>query len=165
MTDKQRDVLKDYVALENINHSGTTYQAGDTIQLTEHDALFLLKAKIVRESSDTDTVPPAEDSSDAAAVVKQQADEIARLQAENEQLRATQADTPPVNPETTNTDAANTESENAEPETPDYSSLKKAELSAELTKRGIEHDATAKNAELEALLVANDAAKQQAASQ
>ena len=43
----------------------------------------------------------------------------------------------------------------------DYSKLTKAELNAELDKRGIAHDAAAKNADLEALLTANDMAKRQ----
>lgn len=107
--------MKNYTANQPIKHDGTQYQVGDVIQLSDHDAHFLLLAGYVVEA--------------------------------DEKLVTVETSLPQP--------AIEPESEKAR----QYDGWLKADLSAELTKRGIEHDPKAKNDELEQLLLDDDASK------
>lgn len=126
-----------YLVLSPIMHNHTRYDVGSHIELNEDDAQFLELAKVARKLTD---------------------DELAAL-------TANEATTPPLaTPPATQQIAQPQSAATPDPALPvhNYSSMTKAELNAELDKRGIKHDAKAANAELMALLEKSDNAKTKA---
>lgn len=132
------------LVLAQIRHNGTPYAVGDMVCLSENDKLFLEKAGYVRVATP---------------------DEVAEFEQKQADANQSGADTPP------NANLNSHLDEQAEPPatepvppsdpvpTPkaDYDKLTKSDLLSELTTRGIAHNPKAKNDELVALLVADDA--------
>ncbi len=162
--------LKNYVALQKINHSGVVVAIGEVLALSDNDAQFLLTAGYVREAiaGDGEPKPVPEvqvgnhadvgDGSLVEALQEQLAEKenkvnglLASVEYQEKILdnfrQRSQARLDFINQLISERNATNALL---------YTKMTKDELNAELDKRKIEHDAKAKNDELEALLVAND---------
>lgn len=163
------------VALATIRHNGTDYKEGDLVTLNSNDKFFLEKAGYVRTATDHEIATAKAQQAELEKANTVTAPVAEQLPTDKPQL-ADQTVTHPEQsaPATVETPApAETAAPVTEPQatpvtpvapvetavTIDYNKLKKAELNAELDKRGIAHDSDATNAELAALLVANDQAK------
>ena len=164
-----------FAALYPISHNNTMYQAGELLEVTADDAVFLRLSKCVRE-------PTSDELKSYQAL--QNPEPIAPVNdgigSDNELPQRTTATDEPVEviePETVApapvevveatqpepvevVEAVHPKPETVEPETVNpYGGWLKKDLSAELTTRAIEHDTAARNDELEALLMADDQAK------
>ena len=136
------------VALMAISHNRIDYLAGTTFEAPEADVVFLKMAKCVREPT-ADEIKAYEERQTLAQVEATEPDDTdhAGLQPQ-----------PPsdIEPDTVEPVEA-VEAETApESVTNPYQGWLKKDLSAELVKRGIEHDAAARNDDLELLLINND---------
>lgn len=155
------------VAMMAISHNRVDYPAGAVFEAPQKDIVFLKMAKYVREPT-VDELKAYEERQTLATVTATEpaANNHAGLEAKPSSDNEDAAD---VNAEGWDGKTANApQPETVEPEVVEpvnvYDGWLKKDLNAELDKRGIEHDATARNDELEALLVADDAAQAQAAS-
>lgn len=149
------------IALSAIRHDGKDYHQGELITLNSNDKLFLEKAGYVRTATDNEIAQAKAQQSDLAENMVAPVAE--NLPTDKPQL-ADQTVTHPEQPTEQSFTPATLEAQPVDlpvATVVDYSKLTKAELNAELDKRGITHDAAAKNADLEALLTANDMAKRQ----
>lgn len=149
------------IALSAIRHDGKDYRQGELITLNSNDKLFLEKAGYVRTATDNEIAQAKAQQSDLAENMVAPVAE--NLPTDKPQL-ADQTVTHPEQPTEQSFTPATLEAQPVDlpvATVVDYSKLTKAELNAELDKRGITHDAAAKNADLEALLTADDMAKSQ----
>lgn len=149
------------IALSAIRHDGKDYHQGELITLNSNDKLFLEKAGYVRTATDNEIAQAKAQQSDLAENMVAPVAE--NLPTDKPQL-ADQTVTHPEQPTEQSFTPATLEAQPVDlpvATVVDYSKLTKAELNAELDKRGITHDAAAKNADLEALLTADDMAKSQ----
>lgn len=149
------------IALSAIRHDGKDYHQGELITLNSNDKLFLEKAGYVRTATDNEIDQAKAQQSDLAENMVAPVAE--NLPTDKPQL-ADQTVTHPEQPTEQSFTPATLEAQPVDlpvATVVDYSKLTKAELNAELDKRGITHDAAAKNADLEALLTADDMAKSQ----
>lgn len=149
------------IALSAIRHDGKDYHQGELITLNSNNKLFLEKAGYVRTATDNEIAQAKAQQADLAENMVAPVAE--NLPTDKPQL-ADQTVTHPEQPTEQSFTPATLEAQPVDlpvAKPMDYSKLTKAELNAELDKRGIAHDAAAKNADLEALLTANDMAKRQ----
>lgn len=149
------------IALSAIRHDGKDYHQGELITLNSNDKLFLEKAGYVRTATDNEIAQAKAQQADLAENMVAPVAE--NLPTDKPQL-ADQTVTHPEQPTEQSFTPATLEAQPVDlpvATVVDYSKLTKAELNAELDKRGITHDAAAKNADLEALLTADDMAKSQ----
>ena len=149
------------IALSSIRHDGKDYHQGELITLNSNDKLFLEKAGYVRTATDNEIAQAKAQQADLAENMVAPVAE--NLPTDKPQL-ADQTVTHPEQPTEQSFTPATLEAQPVDlpvATVVDYSKLTKAELNAELDKRGITHDAAAKNADLEALLTADDMAKSQ----
>ena len=150
------------IALSAIRHDGKDYKEGDLVTLNSNAKLFLEKAGYVRTATDNE-IAQANAQADLAKAENTVAPVAENLPTDKPQL-ADQTVTHPEQPTEQSFTPATLEAQPVDlpvATVVDYSKLTKAELNAELDKRGITHDAAAKNADLEALLTADDMAKSQ----
>lgn len=158
------------LVLAQIRHNGKNYQVGDVVCLSANDKLFLEKAKYVRVAT-PDEVAEFEQKQ-AGADNPPNANLNSHLD-NRESVGNDSEPSPPVNEEV-QTEPTQTEPIANEPQSSEavppaepvsvpepvpalaYDKLTKAELIAQLTARGINHNPKAKNDELVALLVADD---------
>ncbi|MFB2538815.1 hypothetical protein [Acinetobacter sp. c3-l95] len=147
------------LALMAISHNGVLYNKDQIIALNENDKLFLEKAGYVREAT-------AEEIALANAQQNQQSAEqnpslptVAPEDAVTTVSASTETATEPAPAVQDVTDSQATDDVNTDEQGKKYSKLNKAQLVEELTTRAIEHDATAKNADLIDLLVTDDSNK------
>ena len=174
-------------ALYPISHNNTLYQAGELLELSDTDAKFLRLSKCVREptvdelKSYQELQNPApiitanENDTDHAGLQPQPPSDSDPDAPQSKVVKVVEADPEAVQAETIGSvkmPPAETV-EVVEPETPQpepeavanpYDGWLKKDLNAELDKRGIDHDATATNDTLEALLIEDDAVQATAAS-
>lgn len=152
------------IALSAIRHDGKDYKEGDLVTLNSNAKLFLEKAGYVRTATDNE-IAQANAQADLAKAENTVAPVAEDLPTDKPQLAdqtVTHPEQPTEQPAEQSPEPATLEAEPVElpVATPvDYSKLKKAELNAELDKRGIAHDGDLTNAQLAALLVANDNTK------
>ena len=149
------------IALSAIRHDGKDYHQGELITLNSNNKLFLEKAGYVRTATDNEIAQAKAQQADLAENMVAPVAE--NLPTDKPQL-ADQTVTHPEQPTEQSFTPATLEAQPVDlpvAKPMDYSKLTKAELNAELDKRGITHDAAAKNADLEALLTADDMAKSQ----
>lgn len=152
------------VALMAISHNRIDYPAGTTFEAPEADVVFLKMAKCVREPT-ADEIKAYEERQTLAQVEAAEPDDMdhAGLQpqppsdSEPVAVEVVEAETiEVVEPDTVEPVEA-VEAETApESVTNPYQGWLKKDLNAELDKRGIEHDAAARNDDLELLLINND---------
>lgn len=136
------------VALMAISHNRIDYPAGTVFEAPEADVVFLRMSGCVREPT-SDELKAYEERQTLAQVEATEPDDTdhAGLQPQ-----------PPsdIEPDTVEPVEA-VEAETApESVTNPYQGWLKKDLNAELDKRGIEHDAAARNDDLELLLINND---------
>lgn len=154
------------IALSAIRHDGKDYKEGDLVTLNSNAKLFLEKAGYVRTATDNE-IAQANAQADLAKAENTVAPVAEDLPTDKPQLAdqtVTHPEQPTEQPAEQSPKPATLEAEPVDlpvAKPMDYSKLTKAELNAELDKRGITHDAAAKNADLEALLTADDMAKSQ----
>lgn len=136
---KQSKLTSIVTALMAISHNRVDYPKGATFEVDEKDIVFLNLAGCVRDPT-ADELKAYEERQTLATVTATQpeATDHAGLQ--------------PQPPSDIEPDAV----------TNAYDGWLKKDLSAELDKRGIEHDAAARNDDLEALLIADDEYQAQA---
>lgn len=154
------------LVLAQIRHNGKNYQVGDVVCLSANDKLFLEKAKYVRVAT-PDEVAEFEQKQAGADNPPN-----ANLNSHLDNGESVGNDSEPTLPvsEPTQTEPIANEPQPSEAVPPAepvsvpepvpalaYDKLTKAELIAQLTTRGINHNPKAKNDELVALLVADDA--------
>ena len=155
------------IALSAIRHDGKDYHQGELITLNSNNKLFLEKAGYVRTATDNEIAQAKAQQADLAKAENTVAPVAEDLPTDKPQLAdqtVTHPEQPTEQPAEQSPKPATLEAEPVDlpvAKPMDYSKLTKAELNAELDKRGIAHDAAAKNADLEALLTANDMAKRQ----
>ncbi len=164
--------LKIYVALQPLNHNALPYAIDELLELNDSDAQFLLSAGYVRLANDAEsqgfvakpTMPPIPpnkvvlvggDWAGTDSLVKSLQSQLTESKAKVEELEIQENYLQEL------VGAKDERIAQLSQQLSDikqllYSKLSKAELNAELDKRGIEHDAGAKNDELEALLIADD---------
>lgn len=168
------------VAMMAISHNRVDYLAGTVFEAPQKDVVFLKMAKYVREptadelkayeerqtlATATATEPDANDHAGLEAKPSSDNEDAAEApQPETETVELEVVELEVVELEPVIEDAPKTEPEVIEPETTEpavvtnpYDGWLKKDLNAELDNRGIEHDATARNDELEALLNVDDA--------
>lgn len=159
------------VALMAISHNRVDYPAGTVFEAPEKDVVFLKLAKYVREPTSEElaayraslapqpitTTPDFNTANDNELPQRTTAtDEPDTAEPKPETVEPEPVvEAPQPEPELVVTETV--EPEPVEAVTNPYDGWLKADLNAELDKRGIEHDAYARNDELEALLVADDA--------
>ena len=175
------------IALMAISHDRIDYPAGSVFEVPEKDVVFLKMAKCVRdptadelkayeerqtlatvtatEPDDTDHAglqpqPPSDSEPDAP-----QAKVVKVVEANSETVQAETIGSVKMPPAET-VEVVEPETLQPEPEAVanPYDGWLKKDLNAELDKRGIDHDATATNDTLEALLIEDDAVQATAAS-
>lgn len=139
------------LVLAQIRHNGKNYQVGDVVCLSANDKLFLEKAKYVRTAT-PDEVAEFEQKQ-AGADNPPNANLNSHLQADP----PTTSPMPPADLVVAPDPVPVAEEQSTPDPKVDYDKLTKSELVAELTARGIAHNPKAKNDELVALLVADDA--------
>lgn len=199
-------------ALYPISHNNMPYQAGELLEVSAADAVFLKLSKCVREptgdelkayhalqnpvpitpvnnGTDDNELPQrttATDEPDMSGGLQGHVIIDDPMNSESETIEAVElVEAPQLEPETVEPETIEPVVEAPQPETVEpeaveavepetveavepeavtnpYDGWLKADLNAELDKRGIEHDAYARNDELEALLMADDANDQQA---
>lgn len=153
------------VAMMTISHNRVDYPAGAVFEAPEKDVIFLKLAKYVREPT-ADELKAYEERHTLATVTTTEPDvnDHAGLEAKPSSDNEDAAEALQPEPKTIDIEPEGVEPETTEPEAiiNSYDGWLKKDLNAELDKRGIEHDATARNDELEALLVADDAAQAKA---
>ena len=168
-------------ALMPIKHNGKDYRAGQLLEVNEKDAVFLRMGGCVREPTTEElaayeqckiplnpplekgeikTVPPLIDVPDDTTDTTLTGTAVDVPVANAEQVTDIEvgidADANNAISEESNDDTGKTQSNDDKPVNP-YDGWLKKDLNAELDKRGIEHDHSARNNELEALLIADDA--------
>lgn len=157
------------IALSAIRHDGKDYQQGELIALNSNDKLFLEKAGYVRTATDNE-IAQANAQADLAKAENTATSMVEELPTNKPQLAdqtVTHPEQPTEQPVEQPTEPATLEAQPVDlpvATAADYSKLKKAELNAELDKRGIAHDSDLTNAQLAALLVANDKATEAGAN-
>lgn len=157
------------IALSAIRHDGKDYQQGELIALNSNDKLFLEKAGYVRTATDNE-IAQANAQADLAKAENTATPMVEELPTNKPQLvdqTVTHPEQPTEQPVEQATEPATLEAQPVDlpvATAVDYSKLKKAELNAELDKRGIAHDSDLTNAQLAALLVANDKATEAGAN-
>lgn len=153
------------IALSAIRHDGKDYHQGELITLNSNDKLFLEKAGYVRTATDNEIAQAKAQQADLAEnMVAPVAENLPTDKPQLADQTVTHPEQPTEQPAEQSPKPATLEAEPVDlpvATVVDYSKLTKAELNAELDKRGITHDAAAKNADLEALLTADDMAKSQ----
>lgn len=153
------------IALSAIRHDGKDYNQGELITLNNNDKLFLEKAGYVRTATDNEIAQANAHQADLAKAKNTLAPVAEELPTDKPQLAdqtVTHPEQPTEQPVEQPTEPATLEAQPVElPVAPtvDYNKLKKAELNAELDKRGITRESDLTNTQLVALLVADDKAK------
>ncbi len=154
------------VALMAISHNRIDYPAGTTFEAPEADVVFLRMSGCVREPT-ADEIKAYEERQTLAQVEAAEPDDMdhAGLQpqppsdSEPVAVEVVEAETiEVVEPEPVGETVEAIEPETVEPQPNKsaYDGWLKKDLNAELDKRGIEHDAAARNDDLEELLNADD---------
>ena len=175
------------IALMAISHDRIDYPAGSVFEVPEKDVVFLKMAKCVREPT-ADELKAYEERQTLATVTATQPEETDHAGLQPQPPSDSEPDTPQskvvkvveADPEAVQAETIGSVKmppaetvEVVEPETPQpepeavanpYDGWLKKDLNAELDKRGIDHDATATNDTLEALLIEDDAVQATAAS-
>lgn len=157
------------LVLAQIRHNGKNYQVGDVVCLSANDKLFLEKAKYVRVATPDEIAQYEQKQEQTCQVDAVGANANSNSHLDNGKSVGNDSEpSPPVNEEVQTEPVANEPqpSEAVPPAEPvsvpepvpalAYDKLTKAELIAQLTARGINHNPKAKNDELVALLVADD---------
>lgn len=180
---KQSKLTSIVTALMAISHNRVDYPKGATFEVDEKDIVFLnlagcvrdptadeLKAYEERQTLATVTAtqpeatdhaglqpqPPSDIEPDAVEVVEAEAVEVVEAEPVVETVEAPQPEA--IEP----VQAVEPETVEPQPNKSAYNDWLKKDLNAELDKRGIEHDAAARNDDLEALLIADDEHQAQA---
>ena len=165
------------IALMAISHDRIDYPAGSVFEVPEKDVVFLKMAKCVRDPTadelkayeerqtlatvtatqpeETDHAglqpqPPSDSEPDAVEVVEAEAVEVVEAEPVVETVEAPQPEA--IEP----VQAVEPETVEPQPNKSAYNDWLKKDLNAELDKRGIEHDAAARNDDLELLLINDD---------
>lgn len=175
------------VALMAISHNRIDYPAGSVFEVPEKDVVFLQMSGYVREPT-ADELTAYEERQTVAQVEATEPDESNHAGLVPKPTSDNEPDAPVIDESqsTTKTHDIAPSTEEAPAEQPEqvtaeevemlqpeavesevakspYDGWLKKDLNAELDGREIEHDAAARNDELEALLVADDAAQSKAA--
>ena len=175
------------IALMAISHDRIDYPAGSVFEVPEKDVVFLKMAKCVRDPT-ADELKAYEERQTLATVTATEPDDTDHAGLQPQPPSDSEPDTPQskvvkvveADPEAVQAETIGSVKmppaetvEVVEPETPQpepeavanpYDGWLKKDLNAELYKRGIDHDATATNDTLEALLIEDDAVQATAAS-
>ncbi len=160
-----------YVALQPLNHNALPYAIDELLELSDSDAQFLLSAGYVRLANDAESqlfkpdpilLPSnkvvsvgGDDGTGTDSLIKSLQSQLAESKAKVEELEIQENYLQEL-VGAKDERIAQLSQQLSDTKQLLYSKLSKAELNAELDKRGIEHDASAKNDELEALLIADD---------
>ena len=174
---KQSKLTSIVIALMAISHDRIDYPAGSVFEVPEKDVVFLKMAKCVRDPTadelkayeerqtlatvtatqpeETDHAglqpqPPSDSEPDAVEVVEAEAVEVVEAEPVVETVEAPQPEA--IEP----VQAVEPETVEPQPNKSAYNDWLKKDLNAELDKRGIEHDAAARNDDLELLLINDD---------
>ena len=174
-------------AMMAISHNRINYPEGALFEASQKDVVFLKMANYVREPT-ADELKAYEERQTLATVTATEPDDTDHAGLQPQPPSDSEPDTPQskvvkvveADPEAVQAETIGSVKmppaetvEVVEPETPQpepeavanpYDGWLKKDLNAELDKRGIDHDATATNDTLEALLIEDDAVQATAAS-
>ena len=144
------------VAMMAISHNRVDYPAGAVFEAPEKDSVFLEMAKYVREPT-ADELKAYEARQTLATVTATEPDDINHVGLQPQPPSDSEPNTSGGLQGHVIIDELNANDPELVAAANPYDGWLKKDLSAELTTRAIEHDATARNDDLEALLIADDA--------
>lgn len=150
--------MKTYIVNQPLKYNGISYGVGDSINLPDNHATFLLMVAYVtvmaaKIDDSTQEPPTPDDNTQHTGGHDEQTPPVNQVPADDEGKSDSLSGHGQDGEQSPDVPA---DTQSAPSDKPNYDGLTKAELSAELTKRGIDHNAKAKNDELVGLLVADD---------